>query len=203
MNWKGKAFENLLPERGSTVYIPSFLEPGQSQDLYEILKNQVTWKHESIKMFGRSVLQPRWTALYGDPEVSYTYSGITMKPLPWLTSLSELRHSIEELLGEKFTHVLLNYYRDGQDSMGWHRDNESSLGQNPTIASISLGASREFQMRSIHDKGEKLTVVLESGSLLVMGGESQHHWEHQLPKRKKIEGGRINLTFRKILSTKK
>ncbi|NVJ84744.1 MAG: alpha-ketoglutarate-dependent dioxygenase AlkB [Algoriphagus sp.] len=189
---------NLLPHHGETVYFEGFF-PQQKADLFfNTLQDTIQWKQEPIWMFGKKVMQPRLTALYGDPDKTYSYSGITMKPLPWTAELLEIKSSVEKLTAKPFTHVLLNLYRDGQDSMGWHRDNEPTLGPNPEIASVSFGASRVFQIRNYFDKKEKIQISLNHGSLLIMRGESQHYWEHQIPKSKKIFGGRINLTFRRL-----
>jgi alkylated DNA repair dioxygenase AlkB len=149
-------------------------------------------------MFGKKVMQPRLTALYGDEGISYSYSGITMEPIPWSKTLLEIKGKVEEVAEARFSHVLLNFYRDGQDSMGWHRDNEASLGPEPVIASVSFGVSRRFQFRNYVDKKEKLQIELGHGSLLLMKGACQDRWEHQIPKSKKVSGERINLTFRLI-----
>jgi alkylated DNA repair dioxygenase AlkB len=144
-------------------------------------------------------MQPRLTALYGDQGKIYQYSGIQMIPIQWTEFLLEIKKKVESLTQSEFTHVLLNQYRNGQDSMGWHRDNELSLGKTPTIASVSFGAVREFQIRHYNEKSIKIKIPLEHGSLLMMGDVSQQFWEHQLPKTAKINSTRINLTFRKII----
>lgn len=190
---------NILPFEGEVNYFPEFFTESQSSDLLGRLKNEIHWKQEPIWIFGKKVMQPRLTAMYGNPEIPYGYSGIKMIPDSWTDLLEEIKQPVEKTVGIEFTHVLLNYYRDGSDSMGWHRDNEKELGPNPVIASVSFGESRDFQLRHYKSKTHKTTVSLKNGSLLVMSGSTQHHWEHQLPKRKKISGGRINLTFRRIL----
>ncbi|MCL6259069.1 alpha-ketoglutarate-dependent dioxygenase AlkB [Aquiflexum sp. TKW24L] len=190
--------ENLLPFKGEVHYYPSFFDKSKSDKFLNQLKEEVLWRHEPIWMFGKKVMQPRLTALYGNPQIAYGYSGIEMKPLDWSPFLSEIKNRIEDVADTEFTHVLLNYYRDGQDSMGWHRDNEKVLGNNPVIGSVSFGISRDFQLRLYADKSNKRTILLEHGSLLLMKGETQHHWEHQIPKSKTVRGPRVNLTFRKI-----
>lgn len=190
--------KNLLPFQGETIFYPEFLEKKSADYFFQNLKENLYWKQEPIKLFGKIVMQPRLTALYGNPDIPYGYSGIVMQAFPWTQELEELKNLIEEKAGQEFTHVLCNYYRDGQDSMGWHRDNEPVLGKNPCIASLTFGATRNFQLRHYETKGHKLDIPLSHGSLLLMKGESQHHWEHQLPKTKKVLGARINLTFRKI-----
>lgn len=191
-------FKNILPFDGETILFPRFFVEADSDSFFSRLKNEILWKHEPIKMFGKSVMQPRLTALYGDPNKLYGYSGIQMKPVQMSDFLLEIQKKVESQTGAVFTHVLLNYYRDGQDSMGWHRDNEAVLGLNPTIASVSFGESREFQIRHHSKKEIKFKISLDDGSLLIMGGSSQHHWEHQIPKTSKPKGARINLTFRKV-----
>ncbi len=191
--------ENLLPHQGTMHYFDAFFKKAVADQYFKLLKNEVPWKQEPIKLFGKSIMQPRLTALFGDPDKPYGYSGIKMIPLDWTDFLAEIKERIEYQAKVNFTHVLLNYYRNGTDSMGWHRDNEPVLGKNPTIASVTFGAVREFQVRDYEKKKTKLKVPLGHGSLLLMGGSSQHHWEHQIPKITKPVGTRINLTFRKIL----
>lgn len=191
---------NLLPFQGEATFFPGFFTKDRADFLLEKLASTLLWKQEPIWMFGKLVMQPRLTALYGDPDRPYGYSGIQMQPTAWTAELEELKASIEAFTGLTFTHVLCNYYRDGKDSMGWHRDNEAVLGKNPSIASVSLGATRIFQMRHYESKSHKIDLPLTPGSLLMMTGASQHHWEHQIPKTKKLLGPRINLTFRKLLN---
>jgi alkylated DNA repair dioxygenase AlkB len=190
---------NLLPEKGEVYYYPSFFNSPQSDDFFGKLVNEIQWKQEPIWMFGKKVMQPRLTALYGNPSVPYGYSGIKMQPFPWTDFLSQIKEAIEQVADTDFTHVLLNYYRDGKDSMGWHRDNEAELGKNPIIGSVSFGYPRRFQFRLYEEKCKKKEVLLEHGSFLLMSGATQHYWEHQIPKSQKVQGARINLTFRKIL----
>ncbi|WP_291787090.1 alpha-ketoglutarate-dependent dioxygenase AlkB [Cecembia sp.] len=190
---------NILPEKGEVYYYPSFFSVELCDDFYEKLVNKIQWKQEPIWMFGKKVMQPRLTALYGNPSVAYGYSGIKMQPYPWTDFLLQIKEAIEQVADTDFTHVLLNYYRDGKDSMGWHRDNEPELGKNPVIGSVSFGYPRRFQFRLYNDKSKKKELLLEHGSFLLMRGETQHYWEHQIPKSQKVQGARINLTFRKIL----
>ena len=187
--------DNLLPKDGQVVIHPHAININ-----FETLKNSIAWKHEKIKLFGRWVLQPRLSAWYGDEATDYVYSGLKNTPKPWNEVLLKLKKQVEEISQAKFNSVLLNYYRDGQDSMGWHQDNEKELGINPTIASLSFGESREFQLRYKLDKTlPTIKCVLENGSLLMMSGLTQKFWQHQIPKTRKPVGERINLTFRKII----
>lgn len=194
--------ENLLPYQGEAYYYPSFLKPDECLRFFSALESEISWNQEAIWMFGKRVMQPRLTALYGDPEIPYGYSGITIQSLPFTPLLQQLKQRLDDFTQSTFTHVLLNYYRNGSDSMGWHRDNEKVLGSTPVIASVSLGAKRKFQFRHYEHKSPKMELMLGSGSLLWMKGESQRYWEHQLPKMKGIMLPRINLTFRVIQSTK-
>jgi alkylated DNA repair dioxygenase AlkB len=171
----------------------------EADEFFNSLQEGLAWQQEPIWMFGKQILQPRLTALYGDPKVRYGYSGIAMEALPFTEVLEKIKVRLQEFTNQEFTHVLCNFYRDGQDSMGWHRDNEPVLGRNPTIASLTFGATRSFQLRPYGKKEPKLNLQLSHGSLLLMGGESQHFWEHQLPKTKKVLAPRINLTFRKLI----
>lgn len=191
--------ENLLPFQGEMLLFPDFF-PQELADFYlGKLQSDLEWRQEPIWMFGKKVMQPRLTALYGDPAMPYGYSGIQMTPLSFTPELAEIHRKIQDFAQCEFTHVLCNYYRDGNDSMGWHRDNERVLGENPTIASVTFGAKRAFQTRPYTGKKPKIDIYLTHGSLLLMKGESQQYWEHQLPKTSKTNQPRINLTFRKLM----
>ncbi len=187
--------DNLLPCDGEVLLFSNSLSVN-----FDELKESILWKHEEIKIYGRWVLQPRLTAWYGDEGTDYVYSGLKNTPNTWNEILLGLKAKLETITGISFNSVLLNYYRDGQDSMGWHQDNEKELGNNATIVSLSFGESREFQLRHRFDKQiPKVKCMLENGSLLIMSGATQQFWQHQIPKTKKQIGERINLTFRKIL----
>jgi len=183
---------------GSILYDPYFFNNKEANDYFEILRNDIKWQQDDIKIFGKIYAQPRLTALYANNEKPYRYSNITMYPKKFSTILLLIKSQVEKYTNLDFTSCLLNLYRDGQDSNGWHADNEKELGENPIIASISFGAERFFLMKHRHDKSQKLKIKLKNGSLLLMKGETQHHWLHQIPKTKKMVGERINLTFRTI-----
>jgi alkylated DNA repair dioxygenase AlkB len=191
--------ENLLPANGTVQFYPQFFTKAESDIYLQHLLTQISWKQEPIKIFGKEVMQPRLTAWYGNADKPYTYSGITMQPNLWTDILTAIKTKIETAANTQFTSALLNLYRNGQDSMGWHRDNETALGINPVIASVSFGASRMFQLRDYTSKKSLQSIELTHGSLLLMGGVTQHYWEHRIPKTSKPVGNRINLTFRKIL----
>lgn len=189
---------NLLPFDGDVRYFPALFTTQESDTLFHQLMEDIDWKQEPIKLFGKAVMQPRLTAWYGDADKSYGYSGITMQPMPWTTLLLQLKQKAEAIAGQGFNSALLNLYRNGQDSMGWHRDNEKELGRDPVIASLSFGATRLFKLRHVQDKKQVLSIALEPGSLLLMQGATQHHWLHQLPKTTLVTSPRINITFRCI-----
>ena len=187
-----------LPD-AEVVYYPQAFSPSESDAFLAELISTIAWRQDNIKIYGREIPQPRLTAWYGDEAAIYTYSNITNHPLPWLSVLQQIRQRCEAIAAANFNSVLLNYYRDGQDSMGWHQDNETELGMQPVIASVSFGATRRFQLR--HKKRKDLAAInidLEHGSLLLMRGTTQEFWKHQLPKTTQPISARINLTFRFI-----
>ncbi len=179
-------------------YDEHFLSHNEASTYFDVLRKETDWQQDRIKVFGKEYDQPRLTALFADNKNPYTYSNVTMHPTPFSPVLLDIKSKIEKKLDQKFTTCLLNLYRNGQDSNGWHADNEKELGKNPVIASVSLGAERLFHMKHRTDKTQKLRLNLAHGSLLVMSGSTQHHWLHQIPKTKKNVGERINLTFRII-----
>lgn len=190
-------FELKLPN-AELHYIPDFYESLEADTLFNKLLNETNWQTDQITVFGKTYEQPRLTALCAKNNNSYTYSGITMKPNLLTNSLIEILDKIENASNHNFTSVLLNLYRNGNDSNGWHADNEKELGNNPIIASLSLGAERYFHFRHRHQKELSYKLLLKHGSLLIMKGEMQHFWLHQIPKTKQQIGSRINLTFRTI-----
>ncbi len=186
---------NLLPKDGEVEFNSHFIEADHLQELIE----QTKWTQDKMNMFGKVVDLPRLTAWYGDPEASYTYSGITNNPLAWTPLLLNLKKEIETYTGSEFNSVLLNYYRDQSDHMSWHNDDEKELGHQPVIASLSFGEPRLFQFKHFEDKTiEKISVSTEGGSLIIMRGETQKYWRHRIAKTSLPMGPRVNLTFRKI-----
>ncbi len=183
-------------EQGEVLFRPSFFSHQESDQLFQTLKAELPWEQRSIKMFGKSVLQPRLQAWCGD--ANYTYSGLTMLPTPWTPELLFIKSRIESVCDVQFNSVLVNLYRSGEDYMGWHSDNEKELGVNPVIASVSLGASRRFLLRH-KTSGKTLEYLLDHGDLFTMGGQLQEYWKHSLPKMKKVNMERINLTFRSVI----
>ena len=185
-----------LPD-AEIIYYPALFDATTSNKFYQELLHTIPWQQDNIKVYGKVHAQPRMTALFGNNGKPYSYSNITMQPHEWNLLLQKLKFQIETVANTQFTSVLLNYYRDGKDSNGWHADNEKELGTNPIISSLSFGAPRMFQLKH-NTLPIKQNIVLESGSLLLMKGTTQHFWKHQIPKTNKPVGGRINLTFRVI-----
>lgn len=195
---------NLFPQKGLNIirngefiYLPNFFTKQESDFLFNLLKINVLWKQESMNMYGKRVDFPRLTSWYGDNDKPYSFSGITLDPNPWTKELLEIKAKIEPIADVNFNSVLLNRYRNGSDSISWHTDAEKELGLNPIIASVNFGATRNFQLRHIETK-EKIDIDLSHGCLLIMQGELQHFWQHQIPKTTKPVNERINLTFRVI-----
>ncbi|RAJ16768.1 alpha-ketoglutarate-dependent dioxygenase AlkB family protein [Olleya aquimaris] len=178
-------------------YFPNFFNQEEANQFYKVLLNDIPWQQDDITIFGKTYAQPRLTALFADNNKPYSYSNITMHPHVFNSALSEIKQRVEQHVEKTFTTCLANLYRDGQDSNGWHADNEKELGKNPTIASVSFGEARYFNLKH-RNKNLKHKLLLEHGSLLLMKGETQHHWLHQIAKTKKVVKPRINLTFRVI-----
>ncbi|WP_068827907.1 alpha-ketoglutarate-dependent dioxygenase AlkB family protein [Pseudomonas sp. BMS12] len=179
-------------------YRPRWLDVARADAWFRQLRDATPWEQPRLHIHGRDVPVPRLLAWYGDAEASYRYSGLTHLPLPWTPLLSEIRQQVEQAVGQRLNGVLLNYYRDGQDSMGWHSDDEDELGREPLIASLNLGGTRRFDLRRKGSSRIEHSLELEHGSLLVMAGATQHHWQHQVAKTRKAVAPRINLTFRLI-----
>jgi len=152
-----------------------------------------------MNVYGKEVNLPRKTAWYGDSNKSYTFSGIHLEPEPWTPTLLQVKERIEEVAEVEFNSVLLNLYRSGSDGISWHTDAERELGENPVIGSVSFGETRRFIFRHRYDKEVKSEVDLTHGSFLLMAGETQHFWQHQIPKTSRKIEARINLTFRVII----
>lgn len=187
-----------LPHADIVIHRSAF-GPQEADDHFDGLISEVDWRQEQIRMFDKPIDIPRLTAWYGDEEKPYTYSGIEMHPSPWTKRLLEIKARLESLSETTFNSVLLNQYRDGSDSVAWHADNEPELGPAPVIGSVSFGATRDFQFRSNDPSPDDTTTTIElrHGDILVMGGDTQKFWNHQIPKRANVNT-RINLTFREI-----
>jgi len=188
---------------GVFEYRPGWIDTDRAVALLRELSDEIAWRQEAIPMFGRMVQQPRLLCFMGDAGVRYRYSGTDHDATPWHASVRSIRDRLERDIGVRFNSVLLNLYRDGRDSMGWHSDDEPELGDMPVIASISLGQERRFMLRARRDKSEKFEVTPASGSLIVMRGTLQRDWQHQVPKTARPLVARINLTFRRVLDRPK
>ena len=189
----------LADAEGDVLLYNNLFERRASDGLLLALQEEIDWRHDVIRMFGREIPTPRLSAWYGDPGVRYRYSGISLTATGWTGTLLRIKSRVEDVAGTSFNSVLLNLYRDGADSMSWHSDDESELGVNPIIASFSLGAARRFQFKHKQRRERaRVDVTLEHGSLLLMQGATQHYWKHCLPKTRQPTAPRINLTFRMI-----
>ncbi|MDD5460267.1 MAG: alpha-ketoglutarate-dependent dioxygenase AlkB [Methylococcales bacterium] len=191
--------QNLAPFDGELFLIRCFYQQPESDWLFAKLQSTLAWQEEDILIYGKRCKVPRLMCWYGDPDACYRYSGVDHQPLPWTDELLVIKEKVQNDCHSSFNSVLANLYRNGRDSMGYHADDEEELGQNPVIASLSLGDERLFKL---HHKKRKQTldINLGHGDLLVMTGTLQHHWVHSLPKTTKLKGPRINLTFRKIFN---
>lgn len=175
--------------------------PKESQRIYLLLQT-LHWQQKNIRLFGREVMQPRLVAWYGDAGADYVYSGVRNIPLPWPACLVEIRQRVQQLVQSEFNSVLCNLYRNGDDSVGWHSDDEAELGPEPMIASVSFGATRRFSLQHKRDKTVKGHLDLPDASLLLMKGATQQNYRHAVLKAKTESAPRINLTFRKIIIKK-
>tara|TARA_B100000795_G_scaffold10948_1_gene7665 strand:- start:4594 stop:5208 length:615 start_codon:yes stop_codon:yes gene_type:complete len=196
-NSEKKSVELVEIQDGEYIYIPDFYSGGKANVYLKAIMEKIEWKQESMNMYGKQILFPRLTSWYGESNKPYSFSGITLNPHPWSEELIKIKKDIEPLAHVKFNSVLLNRYRNGNDSISWHTDAEKELGTDPVIASVNFGAERTFQLKHIETK-ERIDIILKHGSLLIMKGKLQHFWQHQVPKTKKIKTERINLTFRVI-----
>ncbi|MBQ4822845.1 alpha-ketoglutarate-dependent dioxygenase AlkB [Aquimarina sp. MMG016] len=180
------------------IYYPNFFSHQEANSIFKKLLNVIQWQQDDITVFGKTHLQPRLTALYANNDNPYSYSNITMKPHPFTKELLLIKGKIETISKTEFTTCLLNLYRNGKDSNGWHADNEKELGKEPIIASVSFGEERWFHFKHKNKSDLKKKLLLQHGSLLIMQGKTQEYWLHQIPKSKKVLNPRINLTFRII-----
>jgi len=183
---------------GEVIFYPNFFNTQESDRLFSALHSSVKWRQDTIYFYGKTIPLPRLTSWYGDEGKSYIYSGIQQHPEPWTPTLTSIKLKAEAISKITFNSVLINLYRDGKDSVSWHSDDEPELGKNPIIASISLGGTRRFSLRHKTSKDYKIDIDLPKGSLLLMKGETQHFWKHQIAKTAKSVEPRINLTFRVI-----
>jgi alkylated DNA repair dioxygenase AlkB len=192
------ANKNLLPFDGIVNYHGMIFSPAEAEKFLKDLSANIAWEHDEVIMFGKKIITKRKVAWYGDEPFNYTYSHVKKTALPWTPILQAIKDKIEEASGETYNSCLMNLYHNGEEGMGWHTDNEKELKKEGAIASISFGAPRKFCFKHKQTE-EKVDLLLDHGSLLVMKGSTQSHWLHRLPPSKKINGLRINLTFRTII----
>lgn len=185
----------ILDQDGEVDYYGPVLAPRQSADYLAALLETIEWQHDEALMFGKRIITKRKVAWYGDQNFGYTYSKTTKFALPWTAELLALKQLVERTSGLSYNSCLLNLYHSGEEGMGWHSDDERSLTRDSSIASVSLGAERKFELRH-KVSAEKVAVFLENGSLLVMKGATQRNWLHAMPKAARIRTARVNLTFR-------
>ena len=198
---KEREFKKIKLKDGEVWYMENFIPLDKANSYFKNFVETINWRQEEIKMYGKTYPVPRKTAWYGYEGFNYKYSGILCNPEPWTKELLGIKSVIESFLPESdFNSVLLNLYRDGSDKVSWHADDEKGLGINPLIASVSLGATRRFDLKHKTDPDEKLQLELAPGSLVIMKGALQHNWLHQIPVQKRITASRINLTYRTIVS---
>ncbi len=185
---------------GKITFYEGFFNLEESKDFLSAFIKTIEWSQDEVVVYGKKHKIPRLNAWYGDKGKVMKYSGLVLEPKSWTKELLKIKQKVEQSTGFEFNSCLLNYYRNGKDGMGWHQDNEKELGINPTIASLTFGQSRPFQLKHISKPElKKVDITLSNGSLLIMEGETQHHWKHQIPKTTRSIAERINLTFRKII----
>lgn len=191
---------DALPIPGAEIQFMHHLFSAEESDrIFAELLQTIEWRQDEIFIYGKKMLQPRLTAWYGDDGTYYRYSGLPLVPRPWTPLLLQLKKRVEDVTASCYNSVLLNLYRDGNDSVGWHSDNESELGREPIIASVSFGQARTFQLKPKKRTGEPSTrIELTHGSLMVMRGATQRNFVHAVLKSSKVDRPRINLTFRTI-----
>ena len=189
---------NLLHKEGEAYYYGRVLDEASAWQYYDVLWNEIEWKQDVVKLYGKEWITRRKTAWYGDNGIAYTYGKLTRYALPWTPALLALKALTEKITRSMYNSCLLNLYHHGNEGMGWHSDDEPEMKRHASIASLSLGAARRFDFRH-RTTGETLSVVLAHGSLLEMKGGTQHHWKHQMPKTTKVLQPRINLTFRTVV----
>lgn len=194
-------FPSHFPEipDARVAYHEDFYAFAKAENLKNTLLKEVPWRQNKIKVFGKEYDEPRLTQLYGNEGINYGYSGIDFEALPWSPTLKSIKKDVEKATGTTFNICLVNLYRDGKDSNGWHADNEAELGKNPVIASLSLGQERFFHLRHNQNEEWRFKFPLHHGSLLIMAGQTQHTYKHQIAKTAREIEPRINLTFRKVV----
>ncbi len=194
-----EVLSNLLPHDGTVIYYGKVINQTAALTYFDVLFNKIEWKNDEAVIFGKHMITKRKVAWYGDKNYAYTYSNITKEALPWTAELQELKQLAEKITETTYNSCLLNLYHDGDESMAWHSDDEKTLARHQSIASFSFGAERKFSFKHKTTQ-QKVCLILENGSLLVMKDKTQENWWHRLPKTKLVKTPRINLTFRTIIT---
>lgn len=189
---------NILPFDGEVLYLGKVFNRKKVAQYYQTFLEKIPWKNDEAIIFGKHHITKRKVAWFGDNTYSYKYSGVTKQAHIWTPELLQLKQKVEEHSATTYNSCLLNLYHDGGEGMGWHSDAEKTLLDNGTIASVTLGAERKFSFKHKESK-QRIDVLLENGSLLLMKGTTQKNWLHRLPPTKKVFSPRINLTFRTII----
>jgi alkylated DNA repair dioxygenase AlkB len=194
-----EAIKHLI-DNAQLLEYPQIVGRSEATQMFERLIAEIPWQQEHLRIAGKLRAIPRLQCWMGDSASNYGYSGVSLAPCPWHDTVKKIHDRVADLCASTFNSVLINYYRNGQDSVAWHADDETELGDTPVIASVSLGAERTFELKQKHQTpAKKYQLLLRHGSLLIMGGKMQQHWLHQLPKDKGLLEARINLTFRNIV----
>ncbi len=199
MNLFSEEKQHFKLPNAELIYVPNFFTKKEADTYFNAINTATNWQQDTIRVYGKTYMQPRLTALFGETNQPYSYSNITMYPQPFTKILDSIKQRVETFCHCKFNTLLINLYRNGNDSNGWHADNEKELGKNPSIASVSFGAERPFHYKHKTQKEQRYKITLQHGSLLFMQGEMQHYWLHQIAKTKKNISPRINLTFRQLI----
>ncbi len=189
---------HIINQDGEAIYYGSILTQEQNECYFDELLNSIQWVNEVVIMFGKTITTKREVAFYGTDAIEYTYSNQKKRALPWTPLLRDIKKIVEACTGLSYNACLMNLYHDGSEGMGWHADNEKEIKVDSSIASVSIGANRNFSFKH-RLSGEKHSLLLENGSLLEMRGPIQRHWLHSLPKSTLVKTARINLTFRQML----
>ena len=194
--------ERILIPGGELCFWPAAFAGNEAATLFERIREETPWEQSLIRIAGRHIPIPRLNAWYGDQGADYSYSGVRLETRGWTATLRAVKHRVERLTGHGFNSALLNLYRNERDNVDWHSDDEPELGARPIVASVSLGEQRSFELRRRDEPRRKFSLALPDGSLLLMAGELQQHWQHRVAKERQPCGERINITFRTVHNTR-
>ena len=196
--------QQMLLNDAHLLLFPHAIRSAEADQFLSYCLSALKWRQDYLLIAGKRIPLPRLQSWYGDPGAHYRYSGLALEPLPWTLELLAAKQRIQTLTGQSFNSLLANHYRNGADSVGWHSDNEKELGERPVIASLSLGATRVFEMKHVGGRNRRIVrIPLTHGSVLLMAGNTQQFWRHQLPKDSNVTAPRVNLTFRTVSTATK